>query len=663
LKKSKTILVLIFVLVFIFLLSFNIFAADEDETEEETEEIITVEQFDPLSADEPNLDEIYSSEYNDYKFITDVYRKNYVLDVDAGIVDVEQGINSMTNAFMYAQRMLVEGAIFLLYQALHFDSYSVFEDVIEDFVPNMHSSVYKVSSLIMFSLIGFYFFKKMLERKQLEFWTGLIKVVIVVVIAYLYFNNPLIVAKQVEKTSNNISALIISNAVTEDYESDMDMDNVESIKEGTARNVANYVWSEYMHKPWRLMEFGNTEIADEYEEEILSHPYGSDPREELIEKIEDNEGLSTKDMVIKRLGFMIMYFIPLVISLFFMMGLCILVIGLQTMGSLMFLLGVIVLIVALIPNFGMETLKKWGYSIIFLAFIKILIVFILMIMIAFNQALFNTAKDNGWFYVLILQLASYFVVYIYRGKIFSIFTSVGDVAFNPKRAFDRISRYGELNPFSNYGQNNGFGGLKKAGGAVGGLAGKGAISLTRKAMKGTSFTGKEIKRTVSDKIDEHKIVKEGLRKNEETKANNYLDKKYNFRKKKLKEFDSDPKNLTKSHKYIDDVGKIDYRKERKNKPFTKKEVEDVIERRKKAKEYLEMRNKKYGSKATSFSVVTPQRVIIQEIKDDNKKDNQRKNTNTKGNNNYRRDYKVIRSEDVHKVRRGYRKVRRRDKDE
>jgi len=563
--KIKKLVILIMTIFFVVILTGSCFAKS-----------------DPIKAGMPDIKKVNSSEYNDNEHITK-YASNYSIDVNAGTFDVvEKTLTYVVNVLFSLQVSLVQALIFMFDKALSFSAYKIFDNVLKSFIGGMYKSVFGVISGILLSCLGLYFFAKMIQQRQVEFWTGLAKTVIIIAIGVLYFTNPLLLARNVETASNELTNIVVTAASKAKADSNTSKGKE---KKETITNIANDLWEEYVHKPWRILEFGNNEAADKWENKILKTTEDSDERKDTVEKMEKDKEVKTKAMVTKRLGFMFMYLIPLSINVILMAIFCIVIIGLQFLVTLVFVLGIFVFMVALIPSFGVETLKKWGMSIATLSGTKIVMAFMLMLILAFNNALFDTAKEEGWLYALMLQLAMYIVIYIYRERVLGIFSIAREVAVNPKRAFDRMKKHGELSPMSNYGQRMPIRNLKN--GKIKSNSGNGKKSVIQKVKAGTArsidtLTLKNSRNVSKDLIAANKReYNDGI---EKQKSKDYLDKKYNFKKRKV-----DKMSPTKYHKDMGYVDRIDKRKKNGEDPFTQDEINKVRDRRKKAKDYIEIR--------------------------------------------------------------------------
>jgi cation transport ATPase len=277
-----------------------------------------------------------------------------------------------------------------------------------------------------------------------EFWTGIVKVVFVVAIGTFYYTNPLMLANGVEKASNELTNMIVKTSTDAKTKSEKAQGKEKNDKKTAITYIANDLWEQYVHKPWRILEFGDNKAADKWENDILKK--SPDEREGIIKDMEADTGVKTEAMVTKRLGFMIMYLIPVAINIILMGIFCVIIIGLQFVVMLVFILGIFVFMVALIPSFGIETLKKWGMSIAFLSGTKLIMAFMLMLILAFNSALYSYAQEEGWVYALMLQLAMYIALYLFRHKVFYIFAMAKEVAVNPKKAFDRLQKTWRTRP-------------------------------------------------------------------------------------------------------------------------------------------------------------------------------------------------------------------------
>ena len=585
---------IILIIAFVFVLSGNVLAVEND----------------PVSAGLPDIDKVYDSDYNKNVYITD-YKENYSVDVvEVGFFDVADGmLNNIVNVLFSMQRAIVQALIFMFDNALAFSSFDIFENLLEVFIKNMYLASFAKIAGVIFAFIGVYFFVKMLQGKQVEFWSGLAKTILIFAIAILYFTNPLLLAGKVEQASNEVTKMILSTGNSEDSHYTEVLGNQEGWEsnKNTIVIISNDIWDNYIHKPWRIMEFGSDKVPDikmnymyengeteliPWEKAILMNQEG-EKRDEIIKTMEKETGVNTKSMSTKRLGFMLMYFIPLIINIILMGILCLVIIGLQFMVVLFFVLGGFVFMIALIPSFGTEVLKKWGMSVLFLSGAKILLAFILVLILALNKALFQTAQQQGWLYALIIQMAIYVVLFIFRDKVINIFLVAKDVMKDPYRGINRFRKYGELNPHSNYGQSMFKRGIKeKRVGNRGRQSGVfGYVRKTRDDYKAAKNYRSEIMSKRTDDRENEQAIK-------------YLDYKYYRRKQLVERAKKSPKyeesEALKKNKQF--VNKVEERESTGEPRWTKEDIGRVKSRRKKVKDYSEnKRNKDFEKEQTVYT--------------------------------------------------------------
>lgn len=549
--------------------------------------IVEDRQGNPILEAMPDIKEVHSADYNNNIYLTD-YRQNYSIDVKAGFFDpVDKMLNRITNILFVIQRIFVESVIYLFHEALQFSSYELFDVILKSFISGMYKTTFGITSSILISLLGIYFVIKMLQQRQVEFWTELAKTIGIVAVATLYFTNPLLLANKVEEASNELTMMIVSSSNKEaitNYKDAMEANQERGYRPEKNTEiitvVANNLWNEYVHRPWRLMEFGDENIADEWQERVLQTSISSDQRKDVIDELEKRTTIDTESMTIKRLGFMIMYLIPLIINVLLMAIFCIAIIGLQFLVTLVFVLGVFIFILALVPSYGTQIIKKWAFNILFLSGTKIVMAFLLMVMLTFNSALYATAGEKGWLYTLLLQLTLYSMIYFFRHKIWGMFLIAKEILPNPQRAVNRLMKTGELNSHSSYGKKS----YSK-------IVPRSRIKrpskthprsmeiLSEKAVAGVKNYATEKKDAIITKKNE--ISDQYKDKKESEKSKKYLDKKYEHYKKKSGKM---------SPKAVEFTNEVDKRKQAGEVPYSNTQIDEVKARRKRAKEYVEKRN-------------------------------------------------------------------------
>lgn len=397
---------------------------------------------DPMNAASPEIEDIFDSAKNNNPYIT-TYRTNYDLDSTAGMFNVIEKVTNGLACILFAvQQGLANLLVVVFYYTFNFSFYDIFKDLINLFVGNMKTQVWDQISILIISFLGIFFFVKQLQRQVIQFWVTLLQTVLIVALALFYFSQPAVILKSLDDGTNEVSKMILAGS------------NNNGGANAAVVSASNSLWDIYVHQPWQYLEFGDKNLAQQYTDQVLSLPPGDDARRDIFDRLESQKLWS--NMGVKRVGFEIMYLIPMLITFLILAVLCILTIGFQALLMVLFLLGIFVLVVALIPGWGPRILQNWIQKIIATAFTKIILVFFLTVLIAFNKALFTYAQTKGWIITLLLQLIIYIVIFLKRNDLIELFVSFRQTMMNPN-AFNRvIMRTGEM-PGMGYGYGNGYG--------------------------------------------------------------------------------------------------------------------------------------------------------------------------------------------------------------
>lgn len=384
---------------------------------------------DPMSAASPDIPDLFSPANNPNPNLT-TYRDNYYLDITTGMFSIDTATNTLANVIFNIQKGLAYLLILAFYYAFEFSFFDWFKDLVELFIGNMHTQVYNNISIIILSCMGLYFFIKTLQRQTIQIWIAFFQTVVILALALYYFTHPIQVLTQVDNGTKEISKMVLAGTSTG--------------QTGTAATVkaSNEIWNVFVHKPWQYLEFGNKALAEQKTAEVLSKSPGKE-RTNIFKGLEKNDQFSSTNMGIKRLGFEIMYLIPMLVTFLILAALCLLVIGFQFLTIIIFLFGVIVFVLALIPSIGPKVLGNWALKVAAAAGTKIILVFFLSMLIAFNSALFTHAEEKGWLVTLLLQLIIYVIIYLKRNDIVEMFMVMKQTIQNPAAANRMIMRAGE----------------------------------------------------------------------------------------------------------------------------------------------------------------------------------------------------------------------------
>lgn len=345
------------------------------------------------------------------------FRNNYELDMeDFSIFRHPEGIlNNFANTLFQAQQGLTYLLIIIFYYSFELNFFEIFSEFIETTVQELQTAIFDELALVAIGLLGLYYIIHIWSNNRTRIWLVIIQVVVILAFSYAFFNSPGEIFTGIDNMSKDISKKVLTGT----YKS-TEMGEPES----AVTAAANEMWEMFVHKPWQVLEFGNSSMASKYEKKILELPPGSEAREDLVEKLAEDEGLFTTSWGGKRLGFMILYIIPMIIQFAVMFILCLLMLGYQALLIILAIIGVFVLLLSLIPNFGLRILANWGSKIVSCAATKVAITFVLAILVAFNSIIFELADVYGWLLVLIFQIVIIAMLVFKKNMLLEIFSII-----------------------------------------------------------------------------------------------------------------------------------------------------------------------------------------------------------------------------------------------
>lgn len=386
---------------------------------------------DPLTAASPDIPDLFSPENNSEPYLT-TYKDNYYLDITTGMFSIDTTTNALANVVFDVQKGLAYLLVLAFYYAFEFSFFEWFKDLVQLFIQNMQTQLFNNLSMIILACMGFYFFVKTLQRQTIQVWIAFFQTVVILAFAMYFYTHPVQILQQIDTGTKEISKMVLTGTSTGGS--------------GTSATVkaSNEIWVVFVHKPWQYLEFGNKTLADHKTDQVLKMQPGKD-RTQIFKDLEKSNQFSSTNMGIKRIGFEIMYLIPMFVTFIILSALCLLVLGFQVLTIMIFLFGVIVFVLALIPSFGPKVLGNWALQVAAAAGTKIILVFFLSMMVAFNSALFTHAEEKGWIITLILQLIIFIIIYLKRDSFVEMFMVMKKTIQNPAAANKMLMRAGDPN--------------------------------------------------------------------------------------------------------------------------------------------------------------------------------------------------------------------------
>ena len=375
--------------------------------------------YDPAESAFPKVDEVFGSK-NNSPYITD-YQYNYYLDMrEMGAVErlkhIEASFNGMANLLFTLQTYFARLLIIIIYYSYEIDLYGLFSTLIEAVFAEMKVAFFDELSLMAIVLLGIYYLVKTISDQKTQVWVAILQTVLILALALAVFHNPTGMLKRIDDFSKDMSRSVLAGTYKATHQG--------SSPQSAVIAASNDIWMMYVHKPWQILQFGSIEIAEREQHRILALAPGSKERQTVIEELAKDGKLFSPDWGIKRVGFMMLYMLPMLVMGVIIGALALLILGYQFLTIFFTLGGIFVFIMALIPFFGPRLINNWAAKVIANGFIKVLISFVLAIIFATNAALFSLIGAYGWFVVLILQILIIVVIVWKRKDFVELFTNM-----------------------------------------------------------------------------------------------------------------------------------------------------------------------------------------------------------------------------------------------
>ena len=362
-----------------------------------------------------NVGETAQESGNDY-FIK--YRDNYELDTeemsfykDTGSVIIEMG-----NSFLFTMQKGIATLVISVFAfALSTDITDILSNYIQPFVDSMHQGLWSNLAVYAISLAAFVLLIKYAQNKTTQALSNFIALIMIIVLAFLFFAYPVELFEGVELVADGVSDEVLEGP----YIAVAGGGSADDVK-GKASALC---WDMFVHKPWQILEFGSVETAKKYELDILKHKPGSDKRLDKVEDLAESEGLFSKSQPYQfsRLVTAAILFIFNVILEFLILAFALLILGYKILLLFYMLLGIFVFIIALLPAFGFELIRRWGMRTIGVAFTRVLVTFFLSIVLIFMDVIYGFVDTYGLTIVMMLMITSIVVIWFERHRIADLF--------------------------------------------------------------------------------------------------------------------------------------------------------------------------------------------------------------------------------------------------
>ena len=363
-----------------------------------------------------NLDEAAENS-GDTNLIT--YRDNYYLDTEKITFfknPMATVFDGLANALFAAQKGLATLQISLFQMALESSILDILKEFVTPFIDSMRTYLFDTFSLFMISICAVVLIIKLAVNRQAQAITGLLQILIVVTLAFTFYNHPV----QMLKCADDVTKDISDSVMSAPYEAV----NGKGADENMSGKVASLVFNLMVHKPWQITEFGSVSKAKEYETDILKYAPESDDRKDLVKSLADEHGFFSKSSSYQLGRIMTLLVVGLLNLLIFLFltAFCVLIVGYQFLILVYMMLGIFVFMLALIPYFGIELIKRWGVRILSACATKILLAFFLSLILVFMDAMYKFTDTKGLLYTMFMMIVIIAMIYIKKKEIAGLFT-------------------------------------------------------------------------------------------------------------------------------------------------------------------------------------------------------------------------------------------------
>lgn len=349
------------------------------------------------------------------------YRGNYYIDCakTSFFKHLEPSLYSLLNNLVFsAIKGLGEWNAAIIKFSLSADLFEIVDDLISPLFAAIHRYIFNGFSLTLIVLAGMYFIVLLAKQNMMGIISGIVSLVAVIALAGAFFLYPM----DILTTVNNLSVELSASVLDAPYESSggtLDTGNL-----SPAEKAENIVWNTLVHRPWQIIEFGDVETAERYEDTILSMGCNTDERQEYVQKMYEEKGLfvPTSSYQLERLsmGLLLLLFDVLIFAV--MVLFCILIIGYQFFAILLALLGTFIFLMALLPRYGLKLVGNWAVKILSTMAIRIVLIFFLTIIFVIMGYVYGLTGTYGVIPVLFLMVSIIAIIALKRKELLGLFS-------------------------------------------------------------------------------------------------------------------------------------------------------------------------------------------------------------------------------------------------
>lgn len=373
----------------------------------------------------------------DAKYLEDRYRGNYVLDIEeTGVIEILwSAINGIANVLFTVIRYLALATVTVFYYAIVFDVGEMFGDEINSIQAALNDSIFEPLLILAIMACLATLLVKYARKDIVGGAVELGKVVCVIVLSML------VVAKSdvVLSYATNITKEIGIEALA----SVNDSGGLPQGKEDFAAQAAGILWVDLVHEPWKTVEFMHVNEPDEDVIDDFLTTSDAEKRAELVKGFGEDAACFQMTIGFERIGFLIIYLLPCLAkcALFVIVAGALLVF--QILAVFYLVLAVIVLLLFAFAGYE-SILTAWLKKLMETQIMILILMVMLSLLLRTDVFLYDKTGEYGWFIVLLIQIIMGVGLYMGRGSIFGMLSTLQRGMSTPRYLANRMRMGGNI---------------------------------------------------------------------------------------------------------------------------------------------------------------------------------------------------------------------------
>lgn len=362
---------------------------------------------------------------------------NYYLDMEEKSMlkaPVANIFNALANGIFGIMKMLGKFICSLTEFAYSVNMFELLGDTMVPLFGDIGTKIFGGLSLLLIGIAGFILVLRLAKGQLINIIIGVLSIALVIALSTAFFAYPGRILTSIDSVFSEVAGEMIDPI----YE---DINGSDAADVSSSRKTSDLLWNIMVHKPWQILEFGNESAAEEYEDEILALPEGSEERGEYVENANVKTFKATTAQQVERFSSVLIYLIFSLVVFAAVLLFLALIIGYQLWVWVLAIFSIFVFLMALIPNFGLGLLKRWAVQILSAMAIKVVLSFMLIILFIVMSFFYSLTGEFTLFEVMFMFLSMFFITYKKRNDLVRMFAISGHV---PGTNLIRdLNRYGE----------------------------------------------------------------------------------------------------------------------------------------------------------------------------------------------------------------------------